>query len=79
MTYEKIFKMKFEEEIPTHELEKRFPKELKKISKIALMELPATMLRTLLGGESELEKLMCLKKNLLKKVTGEKKQLSKLV
>ncbi len=67
MTYEKIFKLKFEQDVPTHELEKRFPKELKKISKIALMELPATTLKGLIKREDELEKLMSLKQALLKK------------
>ena len=68
MTYEKIFKLKFEDEIPTHELEKRFPKELKKISKIALMELPPSTLKELLKREHELKKLMSLKQDLLKKI-----------
>jgi len=68
VTYEKIFRLKFEDEVPTHELERRFPKELKKISKIALMELPPSILKVLLKREHELKKLMSLKQNLLKKV-----------
>ena len=68
MTYEKIFKLKFEDEIPTHELKKRFPKELEKISKIALMELPPSTLKELLKREHELKKLMSLKRGLLKKI-----------
>ena len=68
MTYEKIFRLKFEDEISTHELEKRFPKHLKKISKVALMELPKATLKSLLKRESELEKLMSLKRNLLRKI-----------
>ena len=65
--YEKIFKLKFENDVPTHELGKRFPKELRKISKIALMELPPSILKALLKREHELKKLMSLKRNLLKK------------
>lgn len=68
MTYEKIFKLKFEEDVPTHELERRFPKELKKISKIALMELSPDTLRKLVRREDELKKLMSLKQDLLKKI-----------
>jgi len=68
VTYERIFKLKFEDEVPTHELERRFPKHLKKISKVALMELPEAILKSLLRREDELEKLMCLKRNLLKKI-----------
>ncbi len=68
MTYEKIFRLKFEDEVPTHELKRRFPKELKKISKIALMELPPSTLKVLLKREHELKKLMSLKRDLLKKV-----------
>jgi len=67
MTYEKIFKLKFEDEVLTHELKKRFPKEVKKISKIALMELPSSILKGLLKREHELKKLMSLKRDLLKK------------
>lgn len=67
MTYEKIFKLKFEDAVSTHELGKKFPKELKKISKVALMELPASILKELLKREYELKKLMSLKRNLSKK------------
>ena len=68
MTYEKIFRLKFEEEVPTHELEKRFPKHLKKISRIALMELSPATLKGLIKREHELEKLMLLKRNLLRRL-----------
>ena len=68
VTYEKIFKLKFEDDVPTHELEKRFPNELKKISKIALMELPPSTLKELLKREHELKKLLTLKQSLLRKI-----------
>lgn len=68
MTYEKIFRLKFEAEVPTHQLERMFPKDLKKISKIALMELPQSTLKILLKRERELKKLMSLKRDLIKKI-----------
>ena len=68
MTYEKIFRLKFEEEVSTHELKKRFPNDWKKISKVALMELPPSTLKELLKREHELKKLLSLKRNLLKKI-----------
>lgn len=68
VNYEKIFKLKFEDEVPTHVLEKRFPTELRKISRVALMELPSRALKTLVKCERELEKLMWLKRSLLKKI-----------
>ena len=67
VTYEELFTLKFKEHVPTCELEKRFPEERKKISEIALLELPPAMLRELVKQEKELRKLMVLKTWLLKK------------
>ena len=61
MTYQKIFDLKFRREVPTYELGKRFPKELRKISRIALLELPKSILRELIKQEKEFRKLMALK------------------
>ena len=67
MTYERIFDLKFKENVTTHELGKRFPRERKKISRIALLELPFSMLRNLIKRETELKKLMFLRSWLLGK------------
>ena len=67
MTYQKIFDLKFNGEVPTYELGKRFPKELRKISRIALLELPKSILRELIKQEKEFQKLMALKQWCFKK------------
>lgn len=74
MTYEKIFRLKFNEELPTHELRKLYPKEQKKISRVALLELPTAILRELVKREKELQKLISLKKWLLGKENLKKKK-----
>ena len=67
MTYERLFQLKFKEEVPTYKLGRQFPKERKKISHIALLELPEAILRKVLKSEEEFKKLMLLKEWLIKK------------
>ncbi|MBI3999448.1 MAG: hypothetical protein HY351_02435 [Candidatus Omnitrophica bacterium] len=75
MTYQRIFDLKFKEDIPTYELGKRFPREWKKISRIALLELPFSVLRSIIKQERELRKLVFLKQWLShKKKTSEKRK-----
>ena len=57
MTYERIFDLKFKGDVPTYKLEKRFPRELKKISRVALLELPSSLLREIIKQEKEFQKL----------------------
>lgn len=61
MTYKKLYEMKFRMGIPTIELEKKFPKDRDKISKLALMELPLSLLRSVLNDERKLMSLLELK------------------
>lgn len=61
VTYQKIFQLKFEEDVPTYELGRRFPKERRKISRVALLELSRSMLCELVKKEKELQKLLFLK------------------
>lgn len=67
MTYERIFNLKFKEDVPTHELGKRYPRERRKISRVALLELPLSVLRELIKQEEEFRKLVQLKRWLFKK------------
>lgn len=60
MTYEKIYDLKFKKNFPTYVLEKKFPHERRKISQVALLELPSSQLRGLISLE-EMEKLTDLK------------------
>lgn len=74
MTYQKIFDLKFNQEVPTYELGKRFPKHRKKISRIALLDIPFSLLRQLIKREDELEKLLSLKEWLYKRNGNQKKK-----
>ena len=67
MTYERIFDLKFKWDVPTYKLGKRFPKERRKISRIALLELPLSELRELIKQESEFQRLATLKEWFFKK------------
>ena len=67
MTYERLFHLKFKEDVPTHQLGKRFPKERKKISHVALLELTPARLRKVIKNREEFRKLMLLKAWLIKK------------
>ncbi|OGW80860.1 MAG: hypothetical protein A3G33_05555 [Omnitrophica bacterium RIFCSPLOWO2_12_FULL_44_17] len=66
MTYQKIFDLKFRKRVPTMELKNRYPNELAKISRIALLELPVSELKILVRKENELKRLLTLKKFLFK-------------
>ncbi|MBI4372993.1 MAG: hypothetical protein HY585_04630 [Candidatus Omnitrophica bacterium] len=76
MTYQRIFELKFKKEIPTYELGKRFPKELRKISRVALLELPLRLLKSVIKREREFEELVALKRWFFsnKKTNGRRKQ-----
>lgn len=67
MTYERLFQLKFKEAVPTYKLGKWFPKERRKISHIALLQLSPSMLRKVVKDREEVRKLMLLKEWLLKK------------
>ena len=67
MTYQRIFDLKFKEEVPTYELGRRFPRERRKISRVALLELPLSILRSVIKQERELQKLVFLKQWLFNK------------
>lgn len=76
MTYQRIFDLKFKEDIPTYELGRRFPKERRKISRVALLELPLFLLRSVIKQEREFQKLVFLKRWFFskKKPNGKRKQ-----
>ena len=64
MTYRKIFDLKFKKKISTLELQKTFPGECRKVSQVALAELPAKTLKQILRGGEKLEQVLLLKKSL---------------
>lgn len=65
MTYRNLFDLKFKEKIPTLELERRFPQDKQKISRLALLELPFRLLKSVLKNHGELTQVLKLKKFLL--------------
>ena len=74
MTYEQLFHLKFNESVPTYKLGKRFPKERRKISKIALLQLSPAMLKKVVKKRSDVKKLMLLKAWLIQKTAERKKR-----
>lgn len=64
VTYQTLFKLKFEQKVPTLELEKKFPRDKEKISRLALLELPAKVLKSVVRNEKELFHLQSLKRAL---------------
>lgn len=64
MTYTQLFYLKFKKGLPTCELIRRFPKELNRVSEVALLEVPEETLKEIFKGKKGLRKLMRLKQKL---------------
>lgn len=62
MDYKELFKLKFEKGLSTIELEDRYPEEIDKIAKLALIDLPVQVLKKIIKDKRELSSLMELKK-----------------
>ena len=63
MTYRALFDLKFKQKVPTIELEQKFPKDKKKISKLALLELPIHVLKSVIKDQKQFFRLLGLKKS----------------
>ena len=64
MTYRALFDLKFKYKVPTIELEKKFPKYRRKISNLALLELPIRVLKSVMKDQKQLFRLLGLKQSL---------------
>lgn len=64
MTYERIYDLKFRKRVPTYQLRKRFPREARKIARVALLQLPESLLKKLVREKIELERIHSLRINL---------------
>ncbi len=64
MTYQTLYELKFKHKVPTLELEKKFPKDREKISRLALLELPTEVLKNVVRNEKELTQLQALRRTL---------------
>ena len=62
MTYQKICYLKFKMKIPTQELLRKYPEDRNRVREVALLEVPAEMLREIVREEKAFEKLMRLKR-----------------
>ena len=65
MTYRALFDLKFNQGVSTIELEKKFPRDKHKISKLALLDLPREVLSSIVGSKKELFYLLSLKESLM--------------
>lgn len=65
MTYRRLFDLKFKQKVPTIELEKRFPSDRNKIAKLAFLELPITVLKSVVKDQKKYLGVLALKKKLL--------------
>ena len=66
MTYEKLFDLKYRKRMSTYQLVCRFPKEVKRVSEVALLEVSESTLREVLPEKKAFERLMELKKKFFK-------------
>lgn len=62
--YEKLLDLKYRRGVPTHELAHRYPDQLERVSEVALLDIPAALLRQVVREKELLERLLDLKKKL---------------
>ena len=64
VTYQTLFELKYKHKVPTIELNKKFPKDREKISRLALLELPSEILKSVVKDEKQLTDLQALRQTL---------------
>lgn len=65
MTYEKLYDLKFRRKMSTYDLVSKYPKEIKRVSELALMDVPEETLRQVLSKGKTLARIMQLKRRFL--------------
>lgn len=70
MTYEDLFQLKFKEGLSTYTLAKRFPRDILRVSEIALLEVPEATLKQVLKERKLYNKLLRLKRKFRRKLTS---------
>ena len=63
--YKTLFYLKYKRGISTYELVRKFPEEISRVSEVALLDVPETVLRDILKEEKLYERLMRLKRKFL--------------
>jgi len=64
--YEKLFDLKYRQGVPTCDLVHRFPSHIERVNEVALLDIPEKVLREVVPEKDIFERLMNLKKRLLK-------------
>ncbi len=72
--YEKLFDLKYRKGVPTYELQHRFPEHMTLVSEVALLDVPESTLKELALERKILDRLMSLKKSILKNGLLQQKQ-----
>jgi len=65
MTYQRLYDLKFRKGVSTYELMRRYPRHIKRVSEVALLDIPDATLREIIREEKTLCRLMRLKRRLL--------------
>jgi len=65
MTYEKLYDLKYRRKMSTYELVSKYPKDIRRVSELALMEVPDKTLKEVLEERKTLERVMKLKRRFL--------------
>ena len=65
MTYQQLFELKFKKGYSTNELIRRYPKEVVKVTEIALIQIPTPVLKKTVFEADLLEKILTLKRKFL--------------
>lgn len=62
MTYQKLFQLKFSEGVSTSELARRYPHDIRRVSEVALLDIPEGTLREIISEQKAFNRLMRLKR-----------------
>lgn len=65
MTYRKLIDLKYGQGISTYELMRRYPQDIKRVSEIALLDIPEDILQEVIDEERLFQRLLFLKKKFL--------------
>ncbi|HTL46737.1 MAG TPA: hypothetical protein VL688_01605 [Verrucomicrobiae bacterium] len=64
MTYERLLYLKFRRGISTYELMKRYPRDIKRVSEVALLDIPEETLKEIIPEDKVLNRIIRLKKKM---------------
>jgi len=70
MTYQDLVYLKYQMGISTHDLMLLFPNDIRRVSEVALLDIPDETLRDIIGEEATFRRLMALKQQYLENSVG---------